>query len=86
MIQKVCNKVSSSHATTNGTFWINLIYFKLLIAKLFNIISEPTVSDNQFLASFYIDPYIRPVQKLSGTWMEAGRGGLPVSTVQIEYI
>lgn len=25
------------------------------------------------LASFYIDPYLRPSEKLSGTWMEAGR-------------
>lgn len=26
------------------------------------------------IASFYIDPYLRHSQKLSGTWMEAGRG------------
>ena len=32
------------------------------------------VLGGKHIASFYIDPYLRPSQKFSGTWMEAGRG------------
>jgi oligopeptidase A len=44
-------------------------------------------TDGRHIASFYIDPYLRPSNKLPGTWMECGRERSEVmSTTPISYL